>query len=108
MKAIVEWGIPKTATTRKICGISGQAPALSPRQASKLASQLFHTMTEGAGFVADVKAAWGVSKSEPRKIVWSQDNTVWVAVSLLDDVARGAYAGVADREHQARTTQASN
>lgn len=102
MKAIVEWGYPKHATRRKICGISGQFIAGSPTQARMLASQLFHTMTEGKDYVLNNKGAWGVSAKEPRKVVWNSDNTVWVCVSLLDGVDRGPYAGIADREARER------
>lgn len=103
MKAIVEWGHPKAATRRKICGISGQFVVPNPEQGCQLAHQLFHTMVEGLSdsFMHNT-SSWRVSKTKPRKVVWSEDNTVWVAVSLLDGVARGPYAGVADRDYQAR------
>lgn len=103
MKAVVEWGRPKLATKRKIVGTSGQFTASNPSQARMLASQLFHTMVEGAESVVNNKGAWGVSASEPRKVVWASDNSVWVSVSLLDGVARGAYAGIADAEALKRT-----
>lgn len=102
MKAVVEWGYPKHATRRKICGISGQFVADNPTQARMLASQLFHTMTEGKQYVLDNKGAWGATKAEPRKVVWASDHTVWVCVSLLDGVSRGAYAGIADQEARTR------
>jgi len=106
MKAVVEWGHPKAVTKRKICGISGQFVAPNPEQARMLASQLFHTMVQGQEHVVNNKGAWGVSKSEPRKVVWASDNSCWVAVSLLDGVARGAYCGIADREYLERVKAA--
>jgi hypothetical protein len=109
MKTVVEWGRPKAATQRQICGISGQFSATNAEQARMLASQLFHTMVEGKESVLDNKGAWGVSLRQPRKVVWASDNSVWVAVSLVDGVARGAYAGVADREYLERVkAQASD
>lgn len=98
MKAIVEWGTPKHATNRKICGISGQFIVANPSQACMLASQLFHSLTQGTEHVLNNKGAWGVTKETPRKVIWSQDSSVWVCVSLLDGVARGAYAGKADSD----------
>lgn len=98
MKAIVEWGKPKAACTNRPCGISGQFVAENPTQARMLASQLFHTLTEGREHVLNNKGAWGVSKANPRCVVWSSDRTVWVTVSLLDGNPRGPYAAVADKE----------
>lgn len=103
MKAIVEWGRPKAATQRKICGISGQFIVPSAEQARMLASQLFHTFVEGKEHVVNNKGAWGVTRSEPRKVVWASDNSVWVSVSLLDGVMRGPYAGPpSEADYQAR------
>lgn len=101
MKAVVEWGVPKHASGRP-CGISGQFTAESPTQARMLASQLFHTLMCGRESVLNNKGAWGVSKDEPRKVVWATDVSCWVAVSLLDGANRGAYAGLADAEAVAR------
>lgn len=98
MKAIVEWGKPKWACKNRPCGISGQFIAVNPEQARMLASQMFHTLVEGAEHVVNNKGAWGVSQREPRKVVWSTDRTAWVAVSLLDGVPRGPYASLADKE----------
>jgi hypothetical protein len=39
--------------------------------------------------------------------VWAADNSAWVAVSLLDGVARGAYAGNAERDYKARIKAAA-
>lgn len=103
MKAIVEWGKPKAACTSRPCGISGQFIVESPRQAQMLASQLFHTLVEGREHVLNCKGAWGVSKAEPRKTVWSTARDAWVTVSLLDGVPRGPYAGIADREYDLLT-----
>lgn len=103
MKAIVEWGKPKAACKSRPCGISGQFIVESPRQAHMLASQLFHTLVEGREHVLNCKGAWGVSKAEPRKTVWSTARDAWVTVSLLDGVPRGPYAGVADREYDVLT-----
>ncbi len=102
MKAVVEWGRPKATTQRQICGISGQFVVTNPEQARMLASQLFHTMVEGTESVVNNKGAWGVSKAEPRKVVWASDNSAWVCVSILDGVNRGAYVGVADADYRAR------
>lgn len=102
MKAIVEWGNPKEFTKRKICGVSSQFIVPNPEHGRMLASQLFHTMVQNTEHVVDNKGAWGVSKREPRKVIWSRDNSCWVAVSLLDGVPRGAYAGIADREYEER------
>ncbi|KVP65636.1 hypothetical protein WJ96_04515 [Burkholderia ubonensis] len=107
MKAVVEWGRPKAETQRQICGISGQFVATNPEQARMLASQLFHTMVEGKESVVNNKGAWGVSKDQPRKVVWASDNSAWVAVSVLDGVDRGPYAGIADREYRERIKAAS-
>ena len=109
MKAIVEWGRPKAACTHPFarpCGVSGQFPVDNPSQACKLAVQLFHTLTEGSE--PCYGNMWHVDKMEPRKVVWSKDSMAWVAVSLLDGVARGAYGGLADREHTRRVAAASN
>lgn len=106
MKAVVEWGRPKAHMKRKICGMSGQFVVPNPEQGRMLASQLFHTMMEGE-HVVNNKGAWGVSKNEPRKVVWSSDNSCWVCVSLLDGVMRGPYSGIADREYEARIKAAA-
>lgn len=106
MKAIVEWGRPKAACVDRPCGVSGQFPVDNPTQACKLAVQLFHTLSEGRD--PCFGNMWSVDKMEPRKVVWSKDSTVWVAVSLLDGVARGAYAALADREHARRIAAVSN
>lgn len=98
MKAVVEWGKIKAACPGRPCGISAQFTAPNPEQARMLASQMFHTLVEGRQYVLNNKGAWGVNKKEPRKVVWSPDRTVWVCVSLLDGVMRGAYAGIAERE----------
>jgi hypothetical protein len=102
MKAVVEWGRPKATTQRQVCGISGQFVAANPEQARMLASQLFHTMLEGKESVVNNKGAWGVSRAEPRKVVWASDNSAWVCVSLLDGVDRGPYPGIADRVYRER------
>jgi hypothetical protein len=103
MKAIVEWGIPKAVTKRHICGISGQFVVPNPEQARMLACQLFHTMVQGKESVVNNKGAWGVSKNQPRKVVWASDNSIWVAVSILDGVERGPYAGVpSERDYRER------
>jgi hypothetical protein len=107
MKAVVEWGRPKATTQRQICGISGQFVVTNPEQARMLASQLFHTMLEGNESVVNNKGAWGVSRAEPRKVVWASDNSAWVCVSLLDGVDRGAYVGVADADYRARAQKAA-
>jgi hypothetical protein len=46
MKAVVEWGVPKAFTKRKICSISSQFTVTNPEQGRMLASQLFHSMVE--------------------------------------------------------------
>lgn len=102
MKAVVEWGVPKAFTKRKICSISSQFTVTNPEQARMLASQLFHSMVESREQVVDNKGAWGVSKTTPRKVIWASDNSAWVCVSLLDGVARGGYCGIADREYEER------
>jgi hypothetical protein len=102
MKAVVEWGNPKEFTKRKICGISSQFTAENPQQARFLAVHLFHTLVSGVEHIVDNKSAWGVSKAEPRKVIWASDNSAWVCVTLLDGVARGAYAGIADAEAKRR------
>jgi hypothetical protein len=107
MKAVVEWGVPKEFTKRKICGTSGQFTAPNPEQARMLASQLFHTMVEGRESVVDNKGAWGVSKQTPRKVIWASDSSAWVCVSLLDGVARGGYCGIAEAEYKARIAAAA-
>ncbi len=104
MKAIVEWGTAKQATPRQICGLSGQFVAENATKARMLASQLFHTLTYGEEHVLNNLGAWGVTKATPRKVVWSRDSRVWVCVSLLDGVDRGAYAGKADAEAAERLT----
>lgn len=107
MKAVVEWGIPKAFTNRKICGISSQFTVTNPEQARMLASQLFHSMVQGKEQVVDNKGAWGVSRKTPRKVIWSTDSSVWVCVTLLDGVARGGYCGIADREYANRMAEAA-
>lgn len=102
MKAIVEWGTPKAATESQICGISGHFVAANPTRARQLANQLVHTMTQGKESASAKQGILDVSKAEPRKVFWASDNTAWVAVSVLDGVPRGAYAGIADREYRER------
>jgi len=97
MKAIVEWGHPKAACEDRPCGISGEFQVDNPTQARKLAGRLFRTMTGGRDPYCE--NLWAVDKDEPRKVLWSKDRTAWVAVSLLDGVPRGAYAGLADKVH---------
>lgn len=98
MKVIVEWGKPKSACQNRPCGVSGQFTVPSAEQARMLAAQLFHTLTEGREAVLNNKGAWGVKKTEPRKVVWSKARDAWVCVSLLDGVPRGPYAALADKE----------
>lgn len=107
MKAVVEWGIPKAKTERQICGLSGQFVVANPTQARLLAIQLVHTMTQGKDSVSGRPGALDVSKEAPRKVVWASDNSSWVAVSVLDGVARGAYAGIADNEYRQRLKTAN-
>lgn len=103
MKAIVEWGRPKAATHRKICGMSGEFIVENPTKAAKLAGQLFHSILEGRDKVGKPTEAWGVSTKMPRKVVWASDNSFYVAVSLLDGVMRGPYAGVkAEQDYHER------
>lgn len=102
MKVMVEWGTPKHACHQRPCGVSGRFQAENPTQARMLASQLFHTLTEGREYVLNNKGAWGVDAREPRKVVWASDNSAWVCVSLLDGVPRGDFAGIADKEAQRR------
>ena len=107
MKAIVEWGTPKQATERQICGISGHFTVDNPTQADQLARQLIHTLTQGKLNLASSQD-FRVSRAAPRKVIWSQDNRVWVCVSLLDGVPRGSFAGVADQEARERTQAQAN
>lgn len=107
MKTIVEWGIPKHATERKICGISGHFTVDNPTQADQLARKLSHTLTQGSLNVAS-SHDFRVSRATPRKVIWSEDNRVWVSVSLLDGVARGSFAGIADSEARDRLQAQAN
>lgn len=95
MKCIVEWGRPKNATARKIVGISGSQLLANPKQAAHLAHQLFFSMTEERNYC---ESDFLLKGTMARKAVWSADRTFWVAVSVLDGVPRGAYAGIAERE----------
>jgi len=95
MKCIVEWGRPKNATARKIVGISSSLQLPNPKQAAQLAQRLFFTMTEERD---KRDSDFLVKPTVPRLVAWSADRTFWVAVSVLDGVPRGAYAGIADRE----------
>lgn len=105
MKAIVEWGRPKAMTQRKICCMSGQFIVSNPTQARRLAHQLFHSFLEGQDNETKLADAWAVSREEPRKAVWANDNSFFVAVSLLDGVARGPYAGVpAETDYRLRVS----
>ncbi|MBK3780333.1 hypothetical protein G3A43_08685 [Paraburkholderia aspalathi] len=97
MKAIVEWGRPKAACKNRPCGVSGQFPVDNPKQACKLALQLFYTLGEGVN--PCFENMWAVTKEDPRQVVWTKDRTAWVAVTLLDGVMRGRYAALADQEH---------
>ena len=99
MKAVVEWGRPKAACSKRPCGVSGEFPVTNAKQAVKLAVQLFHTLGEGRNPCSE--GLWAVTPLEPRKVVWTKDHTAWVAVSLLDGVPRGAYGALADKEHAA-------
>lgn len=98
MKAVVEWGKPKSACPSRPCGVSGQFVVANPTQAMQLASQLFHTLVEGREHLPSPQKAWAVSSAVPRKVVWAADRSAWVAVSMLDGVPRGAYAALADKE----------
>lgn len=95
MKSVVEWGRPKKATRRKLCGVSGSMVMPSATQAMLLANQIFFSMTEEEGYRVE---SWAVTAARPRAVVWNKDRTFWVAVSVLDGVPRGAYAGIAERE----------
>ncbi|CAB5514386.1 hypothetical protein LMG26857_03445 [Achromobacter anxifer] len=94
MKAIVEWGRPKFATNRQVTGISAKHVEPNASQAAHLASQLYFQQVERS----INKEQLLPTKEKPRQIVWSPDNSFWVAVSLLDGIARGDYAGVAYAE----------
>lgn len=107
MKVIVEWGKPKSACSKRPCGVSGQFIVQNNAQAASLASQLLWTLTEGK---ESLNSSVQVSLQEPRKVVWSATWDAWVAVSLLDGVSRGAYSAVADKEaekhlHVSRVSQ---
>lgn len=97
MKAIVEWGKPAFTCPHRKCGVSGKFVVDNPSQAIKLASQLFHTLTNGREQPVNPKHAWGVSKKEPRKTSWANDRSAWVCVSLLDGIPRGDFAAKADK-----------
>ena len=108
MKAIVEWGQPKHMCASRPCGISGQFIVPSAEQARVLATQLFFTLVQGRESVLNNKGAWGVSRNEPRKVVWASDNSAWVCVSLLDGVMRGSFADMADKVAEQRLTAAAH
>jgi hypothetical protein len=97
MKTIVEWGRPKAVCSHRPCGVSADFPVDNPTQACKLAARLFHTLNDGGD--AYYEDMWRVTPQEPRKVVWTKDRTAWVAVSLLDGTARGAFAAQADGEY---------
>lgn len=97
MKAIVEWGKPAFTYPQRKCGVSGKFIADNPTQAIKLATQLFHTLTNGRERTFKPKDAWGVTKATPRKVAWADDRSAWVSVSLLDGVPRGDFAAQADK-----------
>jgi beta-glucosidase/6-phospho-beta-glucosidase/beta-galactosidase len=107
MKAVVEWGHPKAATEQKICGVHGEQVIVNPTQASELARKLFHTLVQGKESGRYGQSDFTPSRREPRKVVWAADNSAWVAVSLLDGVARGAYASNAERDYKARIKAAA-
>lgn len=93
MKTIVEWGHPKHVLNRP-CGTSAQSITPNAKQAAELAASLYFVET-------GVSPALGLLRptaSEPRKVLWSPNCGFWIAVSLLDGVARGAYAALADKE----------
>lgn len=99
MKVVVEWGKPKSAcATGRPCGVSGQFVVDNLTQAAKLASQLFHTLTEGRD--ANASRLWRVSAAVGRYVRWSENRDAWVALTLLDGTPRGAYAALADKESQ--------
>lgn len=109
MKVIVEWGRPQLACQHnRPCGVSGRVTATTNKQAIALANQLVHTLSEGRSSTSMDPSAWKVSAGTPRKTWWAPDQSAWVTVSMLDGVARGDYAALADKEavrlqEQART-----
>lgn len=91
MKAIVEFGIPKSALGSKHpCGVDGNITLPSAWQAAKAAAQLAHVL----GKRADIPRPqfFYATRAVPRVTWWAADRSCWVAVSLLDGQSRGAYA----------------
>lgn len=109
MKVIVEWGRPQLACQHnRPCGVSGRFIATNAKQAAALANQLVHTLSEGLSSTSLDPTAWKVNAGAPRKTWWAKDQSAWVTVSVLDGVARGDYAALADKQavrlqEQART-----
>lgn len=92
MQAVVEWGTPKSQTKRRICDISTELVLSSAGKARELAAKLLFIHGQGH-YEGVVDSTFAVCRKTPRRVFWTPDGTFWVAVSLLDGVPRGPYAG---------------
>jgi hypothetical protein len=92
MKAIVEWGIPSLDCRKPEsmpAGCSGQHICNSPKDASMLAAHLAYTMSQGE--IASSSKGFLVNKTNPRVTLWGDG--FWIAVSAIDGIPRGPFAG---------------
>lgn len=97
MKAIVEFGVPKSALHGEApCGISSSPGIVFPSatQAAKAAAQIaFVLFRRNKGEMPGTWKALVPSADKPRVTWWSHDQSAWVTVSLLDGKDRGSFAG---------------
>ncbi|MCX7173903.1 MAG: hypothetical protein NT159_08250 [Proteobacteria bacterium] len=94
MKAIVEFGIPKSALRHPApCGLdSGSGiPFDSAALAAKAAAKIAHVLMKREE--AYLPERFRVSRTQPRVTLWNRNRSAWICVSLLDGNPRGSFGG---------------
>lgn len=106
MKTILEFGYPQSALENHPCGVSGSVTFKTIKEGIHTAKQIIFVLSKGKTCTANIP--FDVAKNKPRVIYWHNDRSFWVSLSVLDDVARGAYSAVADKGYIEDNTQGDN
>lgn len=96
MKAVVEFGIPKSALQPSApCSVDSGSGIMfdSPGKAAEAAAKIAHVLMKREQ--AFKQEDFRVNRSKPRVTHWNNDRSAWVTVSLLDGAPRGDFGGSA-------------